>query len=502
MQLREYQQKAVDGARQVISLGRKKVLVVSPTGSGKSIMVAEIFRLASLREKKCLFLVHRRNLVLQIKETLEKFGLVVGVIMSGVETNLNALVQVSTIQTFSRRLNLDELDQNKFFFPADIVVCDEAHRCCSKQYVDVLNLYEGKVIIGFTGTPARSDGKGLGEVFEEIVDVISVKELTEKEFLAPVKYYSSPSEIDLSDVKIQCGDYQAGQLGDKMSSKKLVGDVVQNWLKYGEGRKTIVFAVNVKHSHFLLDEFLANGIPAARLDAKSPDEERQEVFQQMESGKVLVLINVLLYVEGMDCPEISCVSFARPTKSLVLYRQGGGRGMRPKKDGGNLIFLDHGNVIHEHGLLDDEIIWSLDGKELAWTKPKKARKYKKPITCSACKLIFQGSVCPDCGTEVKSYGKDVETIDADLEEIDPKKKKMTMADKRRWWGMCKHYQKQKGYSDGWASHKYKSKTGVWPRGMDDVSPIAPDVEFMNRIKYEQIKYAKQRQKQKELEAQK
>ena len=492
--MRDYQQKIVDKTREVIASGKKRVLVVSATGSGKSFCISEIFRLANENGKKCLFMVHRRNLVMQIKETMEKFGLHVGVIMAGVETDLSANIQVSTIQTFSRRLNLDSLDSNKFFFQADIVVVDEAHRCVSKQYCDVIGLYDGKVIIGFTGTPARSDGKGLGEIFEEIVDVIGVKELTEQGHLAEVAYYCPPVGIDLNKVKSQCGDYQTTDLGNKMSKPKLVGDVVENWLKYGQNRTTIVFAVNVKHSRHLLEAFTKKGIPCARLDAKSTEEERNAVFEGMGNGSITVLINVLLYVEGMDCPEISCVSFARPTKSLVMYRQGGGRGMRPKSNGGNLIFLDHGGVVERHGFLDDEIEWSLDGKELAWKKPKKTKKEKKPVKCAVCHAVFEGlSKCPDCGSELKSFGKDVDAVDAELQEV--KASKATMAEKRIWYGMALHYVKSKGWNEGSAAHKYREKFKVWPKGMEGVLAIKPDEAFLSYMKYLTIKWAKSKKRE-------
>jgi len=494
MRLRDYQQRAVDETRKVISLGKKKVLVVSPTGSGKSVIISEIFRLANEKGKKCLFMVHRRNLVTQIKETMEKFGLRVGVIMAGVESDLTCDVQVSTIQTFARRLQLDSLDSNRFFFQADLVVVDEAHRCCSKQYVDVLGLYADKVIIGFTGTPARSDGKGLGEIFDAIVDVVGVKELTEQGHLAEVTYYCPPLGINLDKVKSQCGDYQIADLGNKMSKPKLVGDVVENWLKYGQGRKTIVFAVNVKHSRHLLEAFTKKGIPCARLDAKSPEEERNAVFEAMENGDITVLINVLLYVEGMDCPEIGCVSFARPTKSLVLYRQGAGRGMRPKSNGGDLIFFDHGGVVDRHGFVDDEIEWSLDGKDLAWKKPKKAKKEKKPVKCAVCHKIFEGgSKCPDCGSELKSFGKDVETVDAELKEV--KGKKATVAEKRLYLGMLKHWVRSKNYNPKMIKAKYRSRYGCWPHhSIEDVSPIVPDQAFLNLMIHEQIKYAAQKKR--------
>lgn len=498
-ELRDYQKRAVDEVRAAISSGSKSVVMVMPTGAGKSLTYAEIIRLASGKGKKCLFLVHRRNLVTQMVETLVGHGVTdVGVIMAGTQANTAAQVQVATIQTFSRRLNLEELKINRFFFPADVVLVDETHTAVSKRYKAILGLYADKIIIGCTATPMRADGRGLGEVFDSLVDVVGVKELTERGFLAPARYFVPPSQPDLSGVKMARGDYEIGELGKRMSDKKLIGDIVDNWLRIAPGRKTIVFCVNVKHAVAVSEQFRRVGVSAAILSAKSSDEEREQAFKDMDNGRLQVICNVALYIEGMDCPDISCVVMARPTKSIGLYRQACGRGLRPS--GIETIIIDHGGVIEEHGLLDDEIEWSLDGKEKAWRKKKQEKKPKQPCKCSVCDLVFSGgSVCPDCGSPIKSFGKPVEVIDAELEELGGKKK-ATMAEKRRWYGMLLHIRNERGYRSGWEANQYRERFKVWPRGMEFVMPIKPDEEVTRWIKHRQIKYAKSIEKRREAGA--
>lgn len=486
--LRQYQIDAVNAVRNAITENCRRIVMVSPTGSGKSIIIAEIIRLALEKGNTVLWLVHRRNLVTQMKETLESFGIIPGIIMAGEESDTCRKVQIGTYQTYQRRI---QLENSNFFIDAKLLLIDEAHRSLSKGYTDIIKLYKDSIVIGCTATPVRSDNRPMGSIYQKIVDVISVQSLTDDGFLAKARYFAAP--IDVSDVPIARGDYEVKALDKKTNSAKIVGDIVQNWLRIAENRPTIVFCVTVRHSIHICEEFNRRGVKALHLDARSTDEEREDAFRQMENGDITVLCNVALYQEGMDCPNISCVVIARPTKSLGLYRQCAGRGLRKKTHGGDCYILDHGGVIEEHGLLTDEVEWTLEGKEKAWKEKKKPEKKPSVCRCPGCSAVFEGlKVCPDCGSELKTFGKKIDIIDADLQEIG-KKKKMSAADKRRWFGMCRYYQKQKGYSSGWASHKYKSKTGVWPRGMDDVSPIPPDQSFKNHILHEQIAYAKRKQ---------
>ena len=487
--LREYQDRAVAETRSTIAGGFKKVLLVLPTGAGKSWILAEIIRLAIERGNRVLFLVHRRNLVTQMQETLEMFGVDTGVIMAGIESDMVKKVQIGTYQTYQRRI---KLEGGNFFVDADLVLIDECHRSISQGYLDILSLYSGKVVVGCTATPMRSDSKPMGKIYDKIVDVIGVQELTDNGYLAKARYFCAP--VDIEGVKVSRGDYDVKELDKKTNTKKLVGDIVQNWLRIAENRPTIVFCVTVRHSIHICEEFIKNGVQAIHLDARSTDEEREDAFRQMVNGDATVLCNVALYQEGMDCPNISAVVMARPTKSLGLYRQCCGRGLRVSKDYPDCLILDHGGVVENHGLLTDEIEWTLDGKDKAYKKPKKKKTEQKVVKCSACHAVFEGlETCPDCGTKLKTFGVKVETKEADLAELNGNKK-ATTAEKRRYLGMLKHWVDTKGYSPKMVTAKYKTRYGVWiHHSLENTAPIQPDIPFMNLMRHDQIAYAKRKQ---------
>ena len=489
-QLRTYQEQAIEKMRQAIRQGYRKIVFVLPTGGGKSHVFGQIIRNAVDKGNTVLWLVHRRNLVLQMQDVLrDHFEIEAGVIMSGVESNLTAAVQIGTIQTYARRLLLDG---GRFFVRADVVMVDESHRSVSKSFRQVLDIYKDKIILGCTATPMRADGRGLGEIYETIVDIANVKELTLSGYLSPARYFAAESP-DLSKVKISMGDYAVKDLEKAVNKTKLVGDIVENWLKYGQNRRTIVFCVNVKHSIAVCEAFNKAGVQAEHLSAISSDEERADVFRRMEDGDTRVVCNVALYQEGLDVPNVSCIVMARPTKSLGLYRQCLGRGLRPAPNRPDCLVFDHAGTIEENGFLEDEIEWTLDGKEKAWAK-KKDPKEKKPVKCSVCNLVFQGgSKCPDCGSPVKTFGKKIDTVDGELKELSPKKvNQLSWSEKRMIMAGLVWYEQNKGWNPGRKAHLYKTLTSAWPndKRLKGVPAAKPEGRIYNLIQYAFIKSAK------------
>lgn len=502
IELRDYEENAIHKLRLTISQGKKKVVMVMPTGAGKSVVFGQIISNALKMGKIVIWLVHRRNLVFQMQKVLkDMFGIDPGIIMSEVEYNTDRPVQLATIQTYTRRLRISTIVDNRFFCDADLVLIDEGHRSISKTYLDVINLYSDKIILTCTATPMRLDGRGLGEVYDSLIDVVSVDTLTKRGFLAPARYFA-PSNLDLDSVKVERGDYVVNQLEKKVNTAELNGDVIQNWLRLGENRKTLVFAVNVKHSIALRDEFLNYGIPAYHLDARSKDSIRDDAFRRMQNGDIRVITNVGLYTEGLDVPDIGVVSLARPTKSMGLYRQMVGRSLRPSELYKDVLILDHSNCIREHGFVDEPIEWSLDGKEIAWKKVKPREKESRTVKCRVCHEIFKGrSTCPVCGTPLRAFGRKVETTDDELVELRKKKAKnkdMSWEDKRLFMGALKYYAEEKGYNPNWCAHGYRDIFSVWPNDprVRDAPPIKAEGKTKNLLTHLLIKKAKRYEKQK------
>lgn len=493
MQLRPHQIEVIEKTRQSIVDGYKKPLIFAPCSFGKTIVSAEIAKLCVEKGNKILFLVHRRLLAIQTKEKFDEYGLNSSIMMAGMHTNFNVNIMITTIQTYSRRLTLDEPRYNQFFHDADIIFCDEAHLGISETYQKIYSYYKDKIIIGLSGSPARGDQRGLGEVFSNIIKSTGIEDLTKKGFLAPIRYFAAETP-DLTGVKTTAGDYNKGELQKKMNKEKLVGDVIENWLRLSKNRPTIIFSTGVKHSINLSEQFIKNGIPSAHLDSRTPHIERMDVLNDFREGRITVVTNCQLFTEGYDADFVSCIGIARPTKSLPLWIQMAGRGQRIYQGKKDCILLDFGGNIERHGLIEWEREWSLDGKKRAWAKPSE-KQTKKVVKCRACNLVFEGkNKCPDCDTEVKSFGKKIATIEAELKELDKKKpKEHTIAEKRIWYGMLKFQQIKKGYADGWVSHKFKEKMGVWPKGFIGVEPIEPSKEFLNYMKFLNIKWAKRNQ---------
>jgi len=495
MELRKYQIDAISRTRDSLANGNRKVILHAPTGAGKTVMSTEIISLARGKGSKVLFLANRRELIFQAKETMIEFGISPGVIMAGEEPSHKDSVQIASMQTYVRRMNLSSLSTNPWFHDANIIIVDECHSSISPSYQKILQSYKNNVVtIGLTATPCRGDGRGLGEYYDDIISTADIGDLISQEFLVPVRYFV-PSTPDLAKIKTIAGDYDKKELGARMDNKKLVGDIVDNWLKICPNRKTIIFAVNVKHSKHIINSFISVGIEAEHIDARTPAEERAEVLNRLKNGSTQIVSNVGILTEGFDFPAASCIVLARPTKSLGLYLQMAGRGLRIFEGKGNMILIDHGGCVEDHGLVEWSREWSLDGEEIAWKKKEIEGKEKAMLKCRACNLVYENSdKCPDCGTVPISFGKKIETVDADLEEVTATKTAATMGEKRRWYGMMLHYGRAKGWSDGAAAHRYREKFKVWPKGLKGTATIEPDNTFLSYQRHLQIKYAKSKNK--------
>jgi superfamily II DNA or RNA helicase len=500
--LRPYQIDTIHKARKSIISGNKSIIIQANCGAGKTIMAASIIESALAKGNKVVFLVHLRQLAYQALERFTEFGMgdKVGIIMSGEMTHLSRPVQIISVQTYARRLEIEDPICVRWFREADIVIYDECHSSLAPTRKVILDMYkETSIIIGLSATPCRSDQRPLGKIYQDIVTCSSIKELTEQGFLVPIRYFGADQQPDLENIPIVAGDYNQKVLGTRVNKVKLVGGIIDNWLRIAENRSTVIFATNVKHSLHIKEQFLKVGISIEHIDAKTPPDEREEILNRFKSGETKIVTNVGVFSEGADFPWASCVVLARPTKSLARYIQMAGRGARPFPGKENLILICHSGAIEMHGFLDEKIEWTLEGKEKAFKKADREGKEKCLSQCRICKEIFSGtSVCPRCGTELQSFGKPIEAVDAELVELKARKKTnrdLTNTDKRRLMGMLTWMQYKRGWKPGRTAHIYREITSVWPNKYKDAEPIEPCGELQNLIKYAIIKSAKRYQKE-------
>ena len=313
-QLRNYQTKSIEEMSLNYRKGLRRLLLVAPTGSGKTVVASEVIRRVVAGGKRCLFVAHRRELIMQCSRKLYDFGVPHGLLMAGKSRTKHAGVQIASIQTFTARK-----DKQDFDLPvADVIILDEAHRSVSTSFQELLELYPSSYIIGLTATPCRSDGRGLGDIYEKIIECSNIKELTSQEYLVPSRIVA-PTMPDLKGIKITAGDYDAKMLNKRMNIPKLVGDLVEHWNLYANDRPTVVFATSIAHSKYIANIFRQNGIPAGHIDGEMKETERERQLEMLQSGDIRVLSNCQVLTEGWDCPKVSCVILARPTKSYGLY---------------------------------------------------------------------------------------------------------------------------------------------------------------------------------------
>jgi superfamily II DNA or RNA helicase len=349
--LRPYQVDAIERCRREVGRGRRRVVLVAPTGSGKTVIASAIVAGAAEKGKRGLFLAHRRELVTQASRKLYEAGIDAGIVLPGFPPRPEQPIQVSSVQSLTARA----IRTSAMEMPdADLVVIDECHHVTASTYQVILAAYPDAVILGLSATPARADGRGLGSTFDTIVECPSVAELTAADHLVPARVFAPPAP-DLTGVKVRRGDYVEAQLAERMDKPKLVGDIVTHWLRHAEGRRTVLFATSVAHSTHLRDEFARAGVVAEHLDGKTPIGERDGILARLASGAVDVVTNCAVLTEGWDCPAVGCVVLARPTKSLGLYRQMCGRILRPYPGKVDAIILDHAGSTYAHGFICDDI---------------------------------------------------------------------------------------------------------------------------------------------------
>lgn len=477
--LRSYQERAVDGIRSCYRRRVRRVLLVMPCGSGKTVVFSKIAQGAAVKEKSVALIAHRKELITQCSDKLKKFGVEHGIIKAGFEPDYAHGIQVASVQTLQKRT-----DKIK----PDMLIADEAHHSQSAQWQGVIAAFPDALLLGVTASPIFGNGKTLNGYYDEIVMGPTVRELIQDGYLVDTKVYAPPPVCDLSNVGSTAGDYNKSDLDDAMRKRSITGDAIDHYRRLAAGLQAICYTVTIKHAQEVAEQFREAGFSFYAIDGTMGDDERDGLLRDFAMKKINGLVSCDLISEGTDIPNAQVAIKLRPTMSFGLDIQQNGRINRPVyADGFDLetregriaaiaaspkpfaIDLDHVNNIHHHGMPDDVIVWSLT------EKPRKATEggTSVPVTqCSQCYLAFRSAspACPGCGfvREIQDRKpmytagelKEIQKADAAAEK--EAEERQRLAD-RREEGMAKNFedllkiQENRGYKKGWAYHRAKSK---------------------------------------------
>lgn len=392
IQLRDYQKDFIDAVRNEFVSGHKRVVGVAPCGAGKTIMTGWMIRESLNRDKRSIFFVHRKELIEQTARTFRALDIPFGIIAAGTPSMLDRPVQIASVQTLARRVHW-----LKDYFTPDLLICDECHHILAATYKSVLNAFPKAYLLGVTATPLRMGGVTLADVFDSMVESLSVNKLIELGNLTRFRYCAPKNNIDLSGVKIVHGDYDNRALESIMVQQAIIGDVVENYRKFADGKSAICYCVNVEHSQVVAEAFKAAGIPAAHCDGETDATVRARTVDKFRHGNIKVLCNAELFGEGFDVPRCQAVILARPTKSLTLFIQQAMRPLRPDPDDPDkvAVIIDHVQNYLRHGMPNDNRAWSL------------IPNLEKQVMCPHCGRMVkpqmkfidgeQRKVCPKCG---------------------------------------------------------------------------------------------------------
>lgn len=407
--LRPYQNNLVTEARKHLANKLNGVLIQSPPGSGKSVVIAEITRRATKKDGYVLFLAHRRELLDNIKETLLEN-----------EVDLSKVLILSVVMAKNRLNTMRK---------PTLIITDEGHHGKASTYKQIYQYFSDVPRLGFTATPWRMNGEGFTDIYDEMVEGPSIQWLIDNNCLAPFRWYSIPL-IDRSKVNFKSASKEAESSALLYENDATIqGDIIKNYKKYANGRQAIVYAPTIAISKLIVEWFNEAGIDAIHADAKTPVKERDKIMSDFKIGKITVLSNVDLISEGFNVPDVGVVILCRPTQSLVLHLQQSMRGMRYRPDK-EAIILDHVGNGANLGLPTDDFEWSIKSK-----KKKSSNGEIEPPkkTCTTCGQRFllksllkidDLSHCPFCHSLIEfeeressvTFDETVEMVELQLEE--------------------------------------------------------------------------------------
>lgn len=483
MELRPHQEKAVEALRESLRRGKKRPILAAPCSMGKTAIASVIMLRAAERGIRSVFFCDRLKLVGQTIETFERLGADFSVLQGDdPRYDPNKLIQIASIQTAIRRKHLE----------FNLAIVDECHTMYKGLVDGFMSRYDAVPFIGLSATPMS---KSLGLHWDDLIVTTTTRQLLEEGWLTPTDYYVGKS-VSRKGIKTRAlatggSDYDPEELGAAMMDDETFnGDVVENYRKHSDGlrRRAIAFSPSVSHSKSMVDRFNAAGIPALHIDGYMKDEERKYIYDDHRSGRCKVLCCSRLLGVGYDDPGVEILIDCFPTKSPIAFVQRAGRIWRIAEGKERATYLDHAANLKTFGFPEDIVPEQLDdGTQRFKEKNQIKKEEREKITrdCPVCSAAFQGRKCA-CGYVLPSREPVFKDDGSMLKKVS---KDFKIEDKSSWMGQLLQFAKEHGYQEGWAAHKYRSKFGVWPRGVDR-KPRPVSQEVYNFITSEKIAWRK------------
>ena len=490
--LRPRQTQAIADIRQAIKDGHKRIILQAPCGFGKTLTAAWLIGGALSKGTRPLFTAPAISLIDQTVKAFEFEGIRdIGVMQAQHErTDREAQVQIASVATLIKR----ELPD------VDFLMLDEIHRSFRGLNEMLDGPWKDKIAIGLTATPWC---KGMGLRWTSLIIPATIPQLIEEELLTPTILYVPEQIADRGNIAVQKGEFTEASASQEMRKDRIVGNVVETWKKLGPGDKTFMFCVNLDHARAQMAAFIDSGVPFGYIDAQTPNEERTLQFRKMQHGEIAGIASVGCLIAGID-EDVRCLIDAAPTKSEISLVQRWGRGIRTHVGKAALIGLDHAGNNTDQGL---GLFWEIFHDHLDTHKPNEKgvayegeKRPAKPRKCAACNVLIPAgsAACKNCGQPVKATGIEHEEGELVVYGTQPKAKKTereySMQEKQDWLSGLLWIARERGKSDGLASHAYREKFGVWPNKLLKVAR-PPSLEVEAWDKHRRIAYAKSKAKE-------
>jgi len=467
LNLRSYQEQTLAALREGFAQGKKCQVLYAPTGAGKTEMAIALMAATKNKGNKAAMLLDRIVLCDQTSKRLEKYKIDHGVMQSGHwRYRPYESIQVCSAQTLERRGSFPGLN---------LLIVDECHQT-REQTVQFIKDNPDIRVIGLTATPFT---KGLGKIYDNVVSVVTTKQLVDDKVLVPLRVFIA-KEINMEGAKKIAGEWSQAETSSR--GMKITGDVVQEWEKktfeiFGGPRKTIVFASGVDHGIHLARKFEASGFNFICISYKDDDEWKKQVIEDFSKPdtKIHGLIATDILTKGFDVSDVMIGVSARPfSKSLSSHIQQMGRVMRGHEGKEFAVWLDHsGNYLRFREEWDEVYEQGVEelneGKEKAKREP--SEREKQESKCPQCAALWpiNSDTCYNCGY-VKEKKNKVITLRGEMVELTGP---ALREGKQQFWNEMLWYIRVQGWSAGRAAHTYKDKFGVWPRGLKEDTPCMP-----------------------------